>query len=80
MNEAGIRRFKFAHEYAELLSRAMSLITNLINHYWKAAGTTNIFSFGWSSNYSMEFSRLIHNNWATRLVLNSIKDRLLVQI
>src|SRR6266849_301110 len=38
------------------------------------------FSFGWSSNYDMEFSNLIYRNWATHLVLKSTNDRLLARI
>ncbi len=75
-----IKKYKFAPEYAELLARAIHLITNRINDYWKAAGTSKVFSFGWSSNYDMEFSNLIYRNWATRLVLNSTNDRLLARI
>ena len=79
-DNASIKKYEFAPEYAELLTRTMCRITDMINDYWKAAGTTKVFSFGWSSNYDVEFSKLIYRKWATRLVLNSINDRVLARI
>ena len=79
-DDTGVKKYEFAPEYAELLASAMHLITSTLNDYWENAGTTKTFSFGWSSNYDMAFSKLIYRRWATRLVLNSIKDRLLTRI
>ena len=61
-DEAGLKRYKFAPQYAELLTRVMHLITNLLNDYWKVAGFTKVFSFGWSANYDMEFSKLVYRS------------------
>ena len=58
----------------------MHLITNILNDYWKTAGMVETFSFGWSYHYDMEFSKLVYKKWATRLVLESIKDGLLARI
>jgi hypothetical protein len=44
-DDASIKKYEFAPEYAELLARAMDSITCLLNDYWKAAGFTKVFSF-----------------------------------
>lgn len=79
-DNTGIKRFKFAPKYAKLLTWAMHLITNSLNNHWKATGTSKIFSFGWSYNYNMEFSKLVYRGWAMHLVLRSVRDRLLTWI
>ena len=80
MDDTGLKRYEFAPEYAELLVQAMHLITNLLNRYWKVARFTKVFSFGRSSNYDMEFSKLVYRSWATHLVLRSVRNRLLARI
>ena len=79
-DDIGTRRYKFTRDYAKLLTRVMHLITNILNDYWKTAGMVETFSFGWSYHYDMEFSKLVYKKWATRLVLESIKDGLLARI
>lgn len=79
-DNTGFKRYEFTPNYTELLTQVMNLITSTLNDYWKTAGTVETFSFGWSYHYDMEFSKLMYRKWATRLVLESIKDRLLAWI
>jgi len=79
-DDAGTKKYEFTPEYAELLARAMHLITDLLNNYWKVAEPTKVFSFGWSSHYDMDFAKLVYRRWATRLVLRSVRDRMLARI
>ena len=76
----GIKRFKFVLDYANHLTLAMQLVSDTLNDYLQAAGKMRMFSFGRSSHYEMEFTSLVYQHWATRLILEAFEQRLLRQI
>ena len=76
-DKKGVKWYKFQPDYVDHLTLAMQLVSRILNDYLQAAGKTRTFWFGKSSHYEMEFSDLVYRHWATHLILESFKNRLL---
>lgn len=73
-----ITRYRLHDEYAAHLMATMTLASNALNHYLRAAESHREFTFGSIRHYGgCTIEELVDSNWATALVASTIEQHIL---